>query len=99
MPPVSPSFQHLHIAAIGRSSGLALAPVFHLAALSLMLWSESTVAGKLAYILAWGFVNCLWLALLRRPAIAAMLSLMLFAILVLLSRFKHDVLFMTVNFV
>jgi Sulfatase len=78
---------------------LALTAAIHLAAAGLMLWSESTAVGKAAYLLAWGLLNCFWLAVLRRPAAAAALSLTLFAVLTLLSRFKHDVLFMTVNFI
>ncbi|MFL5085096.1 MAG: sulfatase-like hydrolase/transferase [Xanthobacteraceae bacterium] len=77
----------------------ALTAAIHLAALGLMVWSERTGVGKAAFLLAWGLLNCLWLALLRRPAAAAALSLTLFTVLVLLSRFKHDVLFMTVNFI
>ena len=73
--------------------------VLHLAALALMVWSERTAVGKAAFLLAWGGVNCFWLALLRRPAPAAALSLPMVGVLVLLSRFKHEVLFMTVNFV
>src|SRR5499426_1006660 len=76
-----------------------LTVVLHLAALGLMAWSERTAVGKAAFLLAWGLVNCFWLAVLRRPAAAAALSLTLATVLVLLSRFKHDVLFMTVNFV
>jgi hypothetical protein len=77
----------------------AITIVLHLAALGLMAWTESTAVGNAAYLLAWGLLNCFWLAVLRRPAAAAALSLTLFALLVLLSRFKHDVLFMTVNFI
>jgi len=77
----------------------ALTGVLHVAALGVMAWSESTAVGKAAFLLAWGLVNCFWLAALRRPAAAAALSLTMAVVLVLLSRFKHDVLFMTVNFV
>src|SRR5262245_28119422 len=84
-----------------RSAALRALPtiLLHMAALGLMLWSERGAAGKAAYLLAWGISNCFWLAVLRRPAAAAALSLALFSVLVLLSRFKHDVLFMTVSFV
>jgi hypothetical protein len=78
---------------------IAVAAAIHLAALGLMAWSERTAVGKAAYLLAWGFLNCCWLAVLRRPAVAATLSLTMFTILVLLSRFKHEVLLMTVNFI
>src|SRR3954468_15111265 len=102
MPSVQGFFQRLSAFLRARRSvamRAGLTMLFHAAALGLMLWSESTLLGKAAYLLAWGFVNCFWLAVLRRPAPAAALSLVLFAVLVLLSRFKHDVLFMTVNFV
>ena len=46
----------------------------HLAALALMAWSERTAVGRAAFLLAWGGVNCFWLALVRRPAAAAALS-------------------------
>jgi hypothetical protein len=49
--------------------------------------------------LTWGLLNCGFLLLLRRPAVAAALSLALLTVLILLSQFKHDVLLMTVNFV
>ena len=39
------------------------------------------------------------LALLRRPAAAALVSLAMIAVLILLSQFKYDKLMMTVNFV
>jgi phosphoglycerol transferase MdoB-like AlkP superfamily enzyme len=86
---------------VSRSAALRVLPTvpLHLAALGLMLWSERGAAGKAAFLLAWGISNCFWVAVLRRPAAAAALSLALFSVLVLLSRFKHDVLFMTVSFV
>ncbi len=64
-----------------------------------MAWSEGDAVGKAAYLLAWGFWNCFWIAVLRRPAAAAALTLAMFTVLVLLSQLKHNVLFMTVNFV
>ena len=54
---------------------------------------------RAAYLLTWGLLNCGFLLLLRRPAVAAALSLALLTVLILLSQFKHDVLLMTVNFV
>src|SRR5262249_26791200 len=86
---------------VSRSAALHALPtvLLHVAGLGLMLWSERGAAGKAAYLLAWFISNCFWLAVLRRPAAAAALSLAFFSVLVLLSRFKHDVLFMTVTFV
>jgi hypothetical protein len=76
----------------------AVLAVLHLAALAILIWSELDFVSRLAFVLAWSFTNFLWLAVLRRPATAAALSLTLVVILILLSRFKHGVLLMTVNF-
>src|SRR5712672_2230091 len=51
------------------------------------------------FVLAWGFLNFFWLAVLRRPGLSAALSLVMLIVLILLSRFKHDILFMTASFV
>src|SRR5262245_50996005 len=72
-----------------RVARMAPAGLIQLAALGLMFWSERTAVGKVAYLLAWGSLNCFWLTVLRRPAAAAALSLTTFTVLVLLSRFKH----------
>ena len=61
--------------------------------------TESTLTAMVAFLLAWGLLNFLWLALLRRPAAAAMLSLVMMTILVLLSQLKYQVLMMTASFV
>src|SRR5262249_46814298 len=86
---------------VSRSAALrALPPVaLRLAALGLVVWEARGVSRKAAFLLAWGIATCFWLAVLRRPAAAAAVSLAFFSVLVLLSRFKHDVLFMTVSFV
>jgi len=64
-----------------------------------MAATESMAAHKAAFLLAWGILNFFWLALLRRPAIAGVLSLTLVMVLVLLSELKHHVLQMTATFV
>src|SRR5262245_33259144 len=82
--------------------GLArIAPVavFHLAALAVMLWSEIGIARMAAFVAAWGLLNFFWLVLLRRPALSAALSFAFIAALIVVSRFKFDVLWMTVSFV
>ena len=71
----------------------------HLAALSLMLETETEFGSRLCFVLSWGCLNFAWLALLRRPALSGAASLTFVAILVLLSRLKHDIVQMTVNFV
>src|SRR5947209_20180 len=70
-----------------------------LAALMLMLQTETDFGSRLCFALSWGFLNFLWIALLRRPALSGALSLAMVMMLVLLSRFKHDVAQMTINFV
>ena len=71
---------------------------FHLAALAIMIAIENGPVRMLVYLLTWGLINFVWLALLRRPAVAAGLSLTVFAAVIWVSRFKHQVLWMTANF-
>lgn len=71
----------------------------HLAALGLMFQTETDFSARLCFLLSWGILNFVWIALLRRPALSGALSLTMVVVLVLLSRFKHDVAQMTVNFV
>jgi phosphoglycerol transferase MdoB-like AlkP superfamily enzyme len=91
----------LVIAAADRShfARVALLVALHLAAFGVLLWSEADWAARAAFLLAWGFLNCFWLVLLRRPATAAALSLAMVAVLILLSQFKQNVTMMTANFV
>jgi hypothetical protein len=87
--------------AIGRHGAVkvALVAAFHLAALMVMAQTENGVVPKTIFLCTWGLLNFFWLAVLRRPAIAAALSLGLIVALIQLSQFKHDKLLMTVNFV
>jgi len=71
----------------------------HLAALAVMLQTETDFGARCCFLLAWGILNFFWIALLRRPALSGALSLTLVILLVLLSRLKHDVVQMTANFV
>jgi len=86
------------LAAIGlwRLSAVA-AP--HMAALAIMLQTETDFGSRMGFVLAWGILNFFFIALLRRPALSGALSLTLVVVLVLLSRLKHDVVQMTANFV
>ena len=70
-----------------------------LAALVLMLQTETDFGSRLGFLLSWGVLNFLWIALLRRPALSGALALTMVVVLVLLSRLKHDVVQMTANFV
>ncbi|MGY4421138.1 hypothetical protein ACVWY2_003587 [Bradyrhizobium sp. JR6.1] len=86
------------LAAIGVWRLMAVATP-HLGTLILMLRTETDFGSRLCFLLAWGILNFLFIALLRRPALSGALSLTLVVVLVLLSRFKHDVVQMTANFV
>jgi hypothetical protein len=71
----------------------------HLIALAIMIATETNVTAMTAFLLAWGILNFFWLAILRRPAVAATLALTMMTVLVLLSQLKYHVLMMTANFV
>jgi Sulfatase len=87
--------------ALGQHWLIRIAPLalLHLAALTIMLWSEINLLSMAVFALTWGCVNFLWLTLLRRPALAAALSLVLFVVLIMVSRFKFDVLWMSLSFI
>lgn len=78
---------------------LALLALFHLAALGIMGWYEYSLVPKTAFILTWALLNFFWVAVTRRPVVSAALSLLLIALLILLSELKYQILYMTVNFV
>ena len=86
------------LAAIGIWRLLAVAAP-HLAALAIMVQTESDFGARICFLLSWGILNSLVIALLRRPALSGALSLTLVVVLVLMSRWKHDVVQMTANFV
>jgi hypothetical protein len=78
---------------------LAPAAAFHLAALGVMIWSEIGPLRMAIFVLSWGLANFFWLALTRRPLLSAALSFSILVALVVISRFKFQVLGMTVSFV
>ena len=69
---------------------LCLVAMLHLVALIIMAATEFDLVAKAAFLLVWGVLNCFWLALLRRPAVSALISLEFVLLLTLLSRFKYD---------
>src|SRR5450432_2202473 len=71
----------------------------HLAALAVMLQTETDFSSRVGFLLSWGILNFFWITLLRRPALSGALSLTLVVVLILLSRLKHDIVQMTANFV
>jgi phosphoglycerol transferase MdoB-like AlkP superfamily enzyme len=102
MPPVVSSFVHRLGAAhaVGRRDALRIALVasLHMASLAIMAFTEADFVAKLAFLLAWGILNFFWLGLTRRPAVSAALSLLMIVILILASRLKFDIIWMTANF-
>ncbi len=70
----------------------------HLMALAIMLRTESGWVGLTQFALFWVFLNCAFLAVLRRLGISAALSLGLVSILVVLSQFKFTILWTVINF-
>jgi hypothetical protein len=86
-------------AARARASlGLMVTAALHLTALGLLLWSEAGIVPKLVFAFTWGLLNFFWLAVLRRPAVSAALSLATIVVLILLSRLKYEIIWMTANF-
>jgi hypothetical protein len=77
----------------------AVVAAIHLVAIVIMLATEDEAVAQAAFVFTWGLLNFFWLAVLRRLAAAAALSLAFVVALILLSQLKHRVLFMTVNFV
>src|SRR5664279_4588882 len=86
------------LAPVGIWRSLAVAAP-HLAALAVMLQTETDFGSRIGFLLSWGILNFFWVALLRRPALSGALSLTLVVVLILLSRLKHDIVQMTANFV
>jgi Sulfatase len=76
-----------------------LVALIHVVALIIMAATEADLVAKTAFLLVWVLLNFFWLALYRRPAVAALLSLEFIVALTLLSRFKFDKLWMTIDFV
>ena len=87
--------------AISRRDTVAfcLVAILHVAALTIMAATEVDLVAKAAFLLVWALLNFFWLALFRRPVAAALISLEFVVALILLSQFKHDKLWMTVDFV
>ena len=83
-----------------RRDGLriALIAALYVAGFGLMLWSEVAIVPKVVFLLTWGVINFFWLAMLRRPVVSAALTLLTIVLVILLSRLKYDMVWMTANF-
>src|SRR3954447_17190328 len=78
--------------------GIACIAALHLGALYALLSTEYGPFAITLSLLAWLFANCLVLLLLPRPGIAAALSLMATVTLIACSRFKFDILQLSITF-
>ena len=79
-------------------AGAGMVAALHVAALAVLLTTEYGAFAITLSLLAWVFANCLLLAVLRRPGIAAALTLALTVLLIVLSRFKFDILQLSLTF-
>jgi hypothetical protein len=86
---------------ISRRDALALSALalLHTVAIVVMVATEVELIAKVAFLLAWAFLNFDCLAVVRRPIASGLISLSFIAALILLSQFKHEKLWMTVDFV
>ena len=87
-----------HTLCDGKAAAFCTALLLHAGAVVLLVMTEATAIGMAAFVLAWIMLNGLWLMLLRRPVVAALISLELLIALTLLSRFKFEKLWMTIDF-
>jgi hypothetical protein len=102
MPSALTIFSHPRLASLAGERhrlGIGVLVLLHLMALAILLRTEDDLVPALAFALSWGLLNFVWLLVLRRPAVAASLSLIMIVVLVLLSQFKQDILIMSANFV
>jgi len=78
--------------------GIACVALLHLGALYALFTTEYGPFAITLSLLAWLFANCLVLLVMPRPGIAAALSLMVTVVLIAFSRFKYDILQLTLTF-
>jgi hypothetical protein len=88
-------FPAVDFLALARLFGIA---AIHCVALLTLYLTEVDLLGWTLFLLTWGLLNFFWLAVLRRPGMAAALSLMMVQLLIVLSQFKFEILWMTVSF-
>src|SRR5262245_35060533 len=78
--------------------GIACVATLHLAARYALFTTEHGPFAITLSLLAWLFANCLILVFLPRPGIAAALSLIATVVLIAFSRFKFDILQLSITF-
>jgi hypothetical protein len=78
-------------------AGIIFFALLHVAAVAVLFSTEDDLTSKAAFVLTWILLNSLWLIVLRRPAAAAGISLIMVVLLIALSLFKHRALTMTIS--
>lgn len=78
--------------------GVILTAGLHLFALIRIAQTEIGPFGQGLCFLTWILLNCIFLLILRRPTVAAALSLALIELLILVSQFKFKITWMTATF-
>jgi Sulfatase len=78
-------------------ASIAVLALLHVAAIAVLLTTEDDLTSKAAFVLTWILLNSLWFIVLRRPAAAAGMSLVMIVLLIALSLFKHRALTMTIS--
>jgi hypothetical protein len=76
----------------------AVIAAIHLTALIILYQTEWGLVHGVLAVLAWALLNCGWLFVLRRPGLAAALSLAMLSLIVVLSQFKFGILWMGLTF-
>ena len=85
-------------AAVSLRIELALLALIHFAALAIFYATEWGELHCALALLTWGFLNFTWLAILCRPLLSAVLSLIMIVALIALSQFKFDILWTGLSF-
>src|SRR4030088_1647404 len=78
--------------------GLPILAALHAAAFIVLWLTEPELFHGALSVLAWGLLNCAWLVFLRRPGLAAALSLIMVCSLILLSQFKTGITWVAISF-
>src|SRR3954471_15455904 len=77
---------------------LAAIALLHAAAFVVLWLTEYELFHGALAMLAWALFNCIWLVVLRRPGLAAALSLIMVCSLILLSQFKVGITWVAISF-
>src|SRR5208282_4467083 len=93
-----PRFSGVRNASALQWTAIVATALIHVAALLSVFQTEYGLFATTLALLTWAFLNFFWLAVLRRPAVSAALSLTMIETLMVLSQFKFNVLEMGISF-